>query len=175
MAARKKETNRALALAIMSVAACCWCGCQREAGPQRGPEKARRTNHDRYRDALEAVLRHHDDKRPAIVTFESGTRQTQFVQFWGSSRTGFHLAFDLPKDKAEAQRAESLFQEAGIRAEESNAFEDPAGEPTRRLRVFRKDFGKDVEAAVHTTEQIFQRVYQLPADFPLRVICPRNS
>ncbi|HEY6837376.1 MAG TPA: hypothetical protein VI389_01405, partial [Geobacteraceae bacterium] len=51
-------------------------------------------------------------------------------------------------------------------------YQDPYGEPTGRLRVFRKNFGKDVEAAARLTEQVFERVYQLPADFHLRVICP---
>jgi hypothetical protein len=57
-----------------------------------------------------------------------------------------------------------------MRVEENDAYEDPFGAPTRRNRAFRKNFRKDVEPAAQITEQIFERVYQLPADFPLRVI-----
>jgi hypothetical protein len=122
-------------------------------------------------NALEAVLRHHDDKHEAILTFEASTRKmSPFVQFVGSSRTGLQLVFPLPRDKAEAQRAESFLKELGTQVEENNSYEDPYGEPTRRDRTFRKNFGKDAEPAAQITEQIFERVYQLPADFPLRVI-----
>lgn len=168
----RQSFMRWLAVAISCMGCAGVCGCQREAAvPPRGPEKGQRTNHARIMDALEAVLRHRDDKHEAILTFEASTRKAPpFVQFVGSSRTGLQLIFPLPKDKAEAQRTEAFFKELGMQVEENDAYEDPFGEPTRRDRTFRKNFGKDVEPAARITEQIFERVYQLPADFPLRVI-----
>jgi hypothetical protein len=147
------------------------CGGQRQAAsPPRAPSENQPTNHVKMVAALEAVLRN-DTEREEIVTFEASTRRAPpFVQFAGSSHTGLELIFPLPKDQGEAQRAEAFFKEMGIPLAENDAYADPDGEPTSKDRTFRKKFGKDVEAAAEIAEQIFAHVYQLPADFPLRVL-----
>jgi hypothetical protein len=122
----------------------------------------------RIKEALAALLRR--DNPDAFVIFEE-KRSRKFVQFAGSANEE-RLLLDLPSqilDAGESQRAEEYFQQLGVRAEEYDVFDRPGGKAVGRRRNFLKDFGKDVEAATRVTQEVFERVYQLPPDFDLVV------
>jgi hypothetical protein len=119
------------------------------------------------RSALAALLRRENDD--AQMIFEE-KRTRKFVQFTGSAHQDLFL--DLPGqalDQAQTQRADSYFQELGVRVEEYDVFDRPGGRVVGRQRSFQKSLGRDVETAADIAEQIFERVYQFPANFELVV------
>jgi hypothetical protein len=103
------------------------------------------------------------------VIFEEKHTQ-KFVQFAGSARQDLFL--DLPAqtlDQADVQRAESYFRGLGVRAEEYDVYDAPGGKVAGRQRSFQKALGRDVEVATNIATQIFERLYQFPAEFELVV------
>jgi hypothetical protein len=159
---------RCLALWIGCVSFCGFYGCQREAkAPQRGGE-GHETNHAKFRSALADLVRRERDTNASVIFKDARTRK--YVQFLTGYDGEGGLILHLPSealDQAEGQRAESFFQELGVRAREDNVI--APDELVGRRRTFEMKFGQDAEAAAHVAEQIFERVYQFPADFALVV------
>ncbi len=122
-------------------------------------------NHAKIKSAL-AALMCRDNEDAFLILMEKHTGK--FLQFSGSARQP--LILDLPAqalDHDQAQKAESYFQELGIRAVEYEMFDAPGGKVVGRQRSFQKSLGRDVEAAARIAENVFEYVYEFPANFEL--------
>jgi hypothetical protein len=142
-------------------------------GLQGGRTRAREVpvpetkNLAKIQSCLRTILR--EENEFAFVIFAE-KRSGKFVQFTGSAKQGLQL--DLPfqtLSEAEIAKARAFFRSQGIEAREYELFDRPGGKVVGHQRTFKEDLGRDVRGAARMAQDIFEQVYQFPADFELEI------